>query len=87
MATKKRRKKALRVKLTLSVRDAEHLRGVARQMGVGRSVAARRLMREALKLHPLELADIQSENQLSIFDSMQYDIMGKTAKTAGHKGE
>lgn len=86
MATKKRRKKAVRVHLSLSQRDAEHLRGVARQMGVGRAVAARRLMHEALARHPLAQEEARAKNQLSIFDSMQYDITGRASKAADDKG-
>ena len=81
MASKKRKKKAVKVAMALSHSDVERLRGVARQMRVPRAVAARRLMHEALKSHAIPRDEVRAKNQLSLFDTMQYDITGGLSRT------
>lgn len=86
MKAKKVSVKAKRKKISISLpaREGELLKAYAKQNGTTCSVAVHRMVRQTLRQFKSEMnaqCNAVPENQLSIFDSVQFDIFNNTSKT------
>ena len=79
-AKKAKAKKAKKISFSLSEREGEKLRIYALEHGISRPVAAKRLVREALKQYHPAANDKEPQNQLGLFDILQVDILNNTSK-------
>lgn len=82
---KKKTTKVKRFSITLPEREGELLKQYAKEHGITRPMALRRLVRQSLRQYKIERANtLQSvpKNQLNLFDSIQVDIFDNTSKAS-----
>ena len=78
MATKRNTRK--KVSFALPEREGEMLALYAKEMGISRPAAVRRMVKRALRDHFQNRPQSQPENQLGLFDVLQIDIFNNTSK-------
>lgn len=79
---KAKAKKTKKISITLPEREGEVLKVYAKELGITRPAAVKRIVRETLKQYKTAVAKAESKNQLGLFDSLQVDIFNNTSKTS-----
>ena len=79
---KAKAKKNKKISITLPEREGEVLKVYAKELGITRPAAVKRIVRETLKQYKTALAKAEPKNQLGLFDSLQVDIFNNTSKTS-----
>lgn len=79
---KAKAKKNKKISITLPEREGEVLKVYAKELGITRPAAVKRIVRETLKQYKTALAKAEPQNQLGLFDSLQVDIFNNTSKTS-----
>lgn len=82
MKKNKNKKWGRRVFVTLSDTDIDALRRYAEAQGQAPAVAIRQILRQHLAGYFSSSGSSQPDNQLNIFDAMQYDIFDNMARVA-----
>ena len=77
MATQRKTRKK-KISFALPEREGEMLALYAKEMGVSRPAAVRRMVKSALREHFQDRPKAQPENQLGLFDAVQIDIFNNT---------
>ncbi len=70
-----------RISIALPEREGKLLACYAKEHGLTRPDAMRRILREYLREYKLQLSNAEPQNQLGLFDSLQIDIFNSTSKT------
>ncbi|GEM_PF-872079 len=73
-------KKAKKISITLSEREGELLKSYARQFGITRPAAVKRIVHAALSQYKSTVSKTEPKNQLGLFDTLQVDIFNNTSK-------
>ena len=79
---KAKAKKTKKISITLPEREGEVLKVYAKELGITRPAAVKRIVRETLKQYKTAAAKAEPKNQLGLFDSLQVDIFNNTSKTS-----
>ena len=79
---KAKAKKNKKISITLPEREGEVLKVYAKELGITRPAAVKRIVRETLKQYKTAVAKAEPKNQLGLFDSLQVDIFNNTSKTS-----
>ncbi len=79
---KAKAKKTKKISITLPEREGEVLKVYAKELGITRPAAVKRIVRETLKQYKTAVAKAEPKNQLGLFDSLQVDIFNNTSKTS-----
>ena len=66
----------MKISFTLPEREGEMLSLYAKENGISRPVAVRRMVRSALHQYASTLRRTEPSNQLDLFDVVQIDIFG-----------
>ena len=77
---KKKPAKKKKISFTLPEREGEVLSRYAKERGISRPDAVRRMVRTALREYSSTLAHAEPRNQLGLFDVVQIDIFNSTTK-------
>lgn len=76
--TKKPNRK--RITFSLPEREGEILNAYAKELGISRPVAVRRMVKTALRQYASSRSQDEPRNQLGLFDVLQIDIFNSTSK-------
>ncbi len=79
---KAKTRKAKKISITLPEREGERLKMYAKELGISRPAAVRRIVRDALKQYKVTSHKDEPQNQLGLFDTLQVDIFNNRTKTA-----
>lgn len=72
--------KRKKISFTLPEREGEILSLYAKENGISRPAAVRRMVRTALQQYSSALRHAEPRNQLGLFDVVQIDIFNSTSK-------
>ena len=72
--------KRKKISFTLPEREGEILSLYAKENGISRPAAVRRMVRAALQQYSAALRHAEPRNQLGLFDVVQIDIFNSTSK-------
>jgi len=72
--------KRKKISFTLPEREGEILSLYAKENGISRPAAVRRMVRAALQQYSSALRHAEPRNQLGLFDVVQIDIFNSTSK-------
>lgn len=79
---KAKTRKAKKISITLPEREGEMLKMYAKELGISRPAAVRRIVRDALKQYKVTSHKDEPQNQLGLFDTLQVDLFNNRTKTA-----
>lgn len=74
MKVKTKKPKVKKFSITLPEREGKLLKMYADDYGITRPAAIRKMVREGLKQYRAAKGNIEPDNQLTLFDSLQMDI-------------
>lgn len=74
--------KKRKISFTLPEREGEMLTLYAKEKGISRPDAVRRMVRTALQQYASNLQHSEPRNQLGLFDVVQIDIFNSTSKVS-----
>ncbi len=80
MAYKSKQKKSKKFSISLSLKEGEILNLYAKNHGLSRPAAIRKILKENLQPYAEQMAKMGPENQLGLFDTLQIDIFDNQLK-------